>query len=297
MSTPEECEGAKPKVSKVNRGWFEPAAAETQFHVWRPTMVTQPIEFGTFACKCTASRSSALPICPEAMQPHQGWCRRQVQFHRWWSRNPLSLALLHASALQAEARPCRNVQKQCSLTRVGAGDKCRPCAGVHTLQTSGCGCCTRCSKSCRQVTLCRHWLQVSYILQAEAAGKTHGAVAACGCRSASHCCGCCTRCRPSRGWCTRCGHGLRMAYQAEGSTHWAAIGCGCLATRCGQGCGYFTLCRQRFAGETRVAAMVAGASRGALVRAISHRGARGKVKAVRTVKLTLPAEPRGWSLH
>ena len=47
MSTPEECEGAKPKVSTVNGGWFEPAAAKTQFRIWRPTMVTQPIEFGT----------------------------------------------------------------------------------------------------------------------------------------------------------------------------------------------------------------------------------------------------------
>ena len=26
-----------------------------QVHIWRPTMVTQPIQFGTSACKCTAS--------------------------------------------------------------------------------------------------------------------------------------------------------------------------------------------------------------------------------------------------
>ena len=232
------------------------------------------------------------------MQPRQGWCRRHKcsstddghATHWVWHfcmqvhcKQKLGLAEMSKSNA---ASPGLVPETGADHARVFT--HCKPVVA---------GVCTRCGKSCRQVTLCRHWLQVSYVLQAEAAGKTHGAVAACGCRSASHCCGCCTRCRPSRGWRTRCGHGLRVAYQAVGSTHWAAIGCGCLATRCGQGCGYFTLCRQRFAGETHVAAMVAGASRGALVRAISHRGARGKVKAVRTVKLTLPAEPRGWSLH
>ena len=182
---------------------------------WRPTTVTQPIEFGTSACKCTASLVE------------------------------LSRSNAGSSGLVPET-------------------SCRPSAGVTHCKPVVAGVAHVTGKSCRQVILCRHWLQVSYRLQAEAAGITHGVVAACWCRSASNCCGCCTRCRPRRGWRTRCRHGLRVAYQAEGSTHGAAVGCGCLATRCGQGCGYFTLCRQRFAGEAHIAAKVASVSRGEL---------------------------------
>ena len=102
-----------------------------------------------------------------------------------------------------------------------------------------------------------------YTVQAEAAGITREADLACGCQCAGRCCGCCTRCRPSRGWHTRCrhtSHKLRVAYQAVGSTHRAAVGCGCHATRCRQGCGCYTQCRQWYAGETRVAAMAASVS-------------------------------------
>ena len=267
MSTPEECEGAKPKVSLSDRGLVRTSCSHDvgphmeaddghathwvwhfsmQVHckprrnvqkqcslarvgardIWRPTTVTQPIEFGTSACKCTTSL---------------------VEKSR---SNAASPGLVPETS-------------------------CRPSTGVMHCKPVDASVAHVAGKSCRQVTLCRHWLRVSYRLQAEAAGITHGAVAACGCRSASNCCGCCTLCRPSRGWHTRCRHGLRVAYQAEGSTHWAAVGCGCLATRCGQGCGYFTLCRQRFEGKAHVAAKVASVSRGELVRAISHRRARG----------------------
>ena len=227
MSTPEECEGAKPKVSLSDRGLV---------------------------------RTS----CSHDVGPHMEADDGHATHWVWHF------------CMQVHCKPRRKVQKQCNLARVGAGDKLQTKRGCHALQTSGCGCFAHVAgKSCRQVTLCRHWLRVAYRLQAEAAGITHGAVAACGCRSASNCCGCCTLCRPSHGWRTRCRHGLRVAYQAEGSTHWAAVGCGCLATRCGQGCGYFTLCRQRFAGEAHVAAKVASVSRGEFLRAISHRRTRG----------------------
>ena len=190
----------------------------------------------------------------------------QVQFHRWWSRNPLSLALLHASALQAEAS-CRNVQKQCSLARV-VPETGAECAGVHTLQTSGCGCLHTLRQELQAGHTMHHWLQVSYVLKV---GKTHWPWP---CKASLAILRDCTKCRPSRGWRTRCGiaGGVRLLVHGSHS-------CGCLATRCGQGCGYFTLC-QRFASEKR-AAMVAGASRGALCGRF-WAGARGN-ESMRTV--------------
>ena len=122
----------------------------------------------------------------------------------------------------------------------------QPCLGVCTVQARVCGCCTRCSQVLQENTWHRHRLQVSYTVQAEAAGITREADIACGCQVASRCGRCCPRCRPSHVWHTHCRHGLRVAYQAVGSAHGAEMGCMC-----------YTQCRQWHTVETCVAAMAA----------------------------------------
>ena len=73
-------------------------------------------------------------------------------------------------SMQVHCKPRRNVQKQCSLTRVGAGDKLQTKRGCHALQTSGCGCCTH----------CRQELQAGHTVQTLAAGVIQIAGRGCG---------------------------------------------------------------------------------------------------------------------
>ena len=73
-------------------------------------------------------------------------------------------------SMQVHCKPRRNVQKQCSLTRVGAGDKLQTKRGCHALQTNGCGCCT----------CCRQELQAGHTVQALIAGVIQIAGRGCG---------------------------------------------------------------------------------------------------------------------
>ena len=188
MSTPEECEGAKPKVSLSDRGLVRTSCSHDvgphmeaddghathwvwhfcmQVHckprwnvqkhsslarvgardIWRPTTVTQPIEFGTFACKCTAtlaekSRSNAASpgLVPETS------CRPSAGVTHC---KPVVAGVLHTLQARAAGRS--------------------HCAGI------GCG----------WHTDCRQRLRVSHTEQSLLAGAEVRAIAT----GAAHCAG------------------------------------------------------------------------------------------------------------
>ena len=189
MSTPEECEGAKPKVSLSDRGLVWTSCSHDvgphmeaddghathwiwhfsmQVHckprrnvqkqcslarvgardIWRPTTVTQPIEFGTSACKCTASlveksRSNAASpgLVPETS------CRP-------------SAGVTHCKPVVAGV--CTRCRQE-----LQAGHTVQAlAAGVIQIAGRGCGYHTRSSRRLR-VPKCEQLLRVLHTVQAE----------------------------------------------------------------------------------------------------------------------------------
>ena len=125
-------------------------------------MVTQPIEFGTFACKCTASlaeKSRSNTASPGLVPETYGGRRR--------SRNPLSLALLHASALQASPKSPEAIQPHQGWCRRQVADQARVSRIANQWLRVFC-------------TRCRQELQAGHTVQALAAGGIQIAGRGCG---------------------------------------------------------------------------------------------------------------------
>ena len=141
MSTPEECEGAKPKVSLSESGLVRTSCSHDASPHMEADEVTQPIEFGTSACKCTAclvemSRSNAASpgLVPETS------CRP-------------SAGVTHCKPVVAGV--CTRCRQELQACR-------SHCAGI------GCGCHTD----------CRQRLRVSHTEQSLLAGAEVRAIAA-----------------------------------------------------------------------------------------------------------------------